>query len=333
MKWKTFQEKLCSLDLEADYDGNIFAVGAVFQNKTFQRKAPFAIAAVLKDLDQFIKPAEFILGHNILRHDLPVCQAINPNLVLFDKPVIDTLYFSPLAFPENPYHRLVKDYKLVRDSLNDPLADAKLALTLFEDQWTAFQQQHAETGLLSFYHFAFSDNPTYTGLQLALLAMGAEPLNIDSAIALFQKSTRHKVCQTVFDSVLNTNIPDPERRVNLAYCLAWILVAGGNSILPAWVHKSFHHVAPILRQLRDIPCQSAHCQYCRETHDPVAQLQRYFGFSAFRSEPPNPAGGSLQQNIVEAGISDSPVFAILPTGGGKSLCFQLPALVRYQRRG
>ena len=103
--------------------------------------------------------------------------------------------------------------------------------------------------------------------------------------------------------------------------------------MPAWVHKSFHHVAPILRQLRDIPCQSAHCQYCRETHDPVAQLQRYFGFSAFRSEPPNPAGGSLQQNIVEAGISDSPVFAILPTGGGKSLCFQLPALVRYQRRG
>ena len=140
---------------------------------------------------------------------MPVCQAINPNLVLFDKPVIDTLYFSPLAFPENPYHRLVKDYKLVRDSLNDPLADAKLALTLFEDQWTAFQQQHAETGLLSFYHFAFSDNPTYTGLQLALLAMGAEPLNIDSAIALFQKLTRHKVCQTVFDSVLNTNIPDP----------------------------------------------------------------------------------------------------------------------------
>jgi len=34
-----------------------------------------------------------------------------------NKPVrVDTLVLSPLCFPENPYHRLVKDYKLVRES-------------------------------------------------------------------------------------------------------------------------------------------------------------------------------------------------------------------------
>ncbi|MEJ2040453.1 MAG: RecQ family ATP-dependent DNA helicase, partial [Desulfosarcinaceae bacterium] len=33
------------------------------------------------------------------------------------------------------------------------------------------------------------------------------------------------------------------------------------------------------------------------------------------------------------GLQDKPLLAILPTGGGKSLCFQLPALVRHRRRG
>ena len=87
----------------------------------------------------------YILGHNIILHDLPICRALNPQLAVFDKAVIDTLFLSPLAFPENPYHRLVKDYKLVRDSLNDPLADARRALSLFEDQWDALQQQQAES--------------------------------------------------------------------------------------------------------------------------------------------------------------------------------------------
>jgi ATP-dependent DNA helicase RecQ len=66
---------------------------------------------------------------------------------MFDKPVIDTLFLSPLAFPENPYHRLVKNYKLLRDSLNDPLADAKLALSLFLDLWLALKEQQAELDL------------------------------------------------------------------------------------------------------------------------------------------------------------------------------------------
>jgi ATP-dependent DNA helicase RecQ len=53
-----------------------------------------------------------------------VLRKLAPRLALHDKPVVDTLYLSPLAFPENPYHHLVKDYKLVRGSLNDPAADA-----------------------------------------------------------------------------------------------------------------------------------------------------------------------------------------------------------------
>src|SRR5258705_6755988 len=48
-------------------------------------------------------------------------------------------------------------------------------------------------------------------------------------------------------------------------------------------------------------------------------LKRTFGYTSFRP---------LQREIIEATLAQRDVFALLPTGGGKSLCFQLPALVR-----
>lgn len=48
-------------------------------------------------------------------------------------------------------------------------------------------------------------------------------------------------------------------------------------------------------------------------------LKQYFGFSEFRP---------LQEEIIRDALAGRDVFALLPTGGGKSLCFQLPALVR-----
>ncbi len=48
-------------------------------------------------------------------------------------------------------------------------------------------------------------------------------------------------------------------------------------------------------------------------------LTTTFGYDRFRP---------LQREIIEASLAGRDVFALLPTGGGKSLCFQLPALVR-----
>ncbi len=326
-----FINNCCCLDLETTVNGEIFAIGAEWQGSRFVAKSPFKTTEKLNELDTFARDVTYLLGHNLLQHDLPVCSAISTNYDFLTKPVIDTLVLSPLAFPENPYHRLVKNYKLVKDSLNDPLADALLAKQLFQDQWQALQEQGRD--ILSFYHYAFAGNTKWTGLQKALLAMGGEVIHSDEALDIFKQKIQTKTCIVAQKEVVKAILIDPEKRVALAYCLAWLRVAGGNSVLPPWVRQQFEDVAPILRQLRDIPCTDIHCSYCLETHHPVKQLQQFFGFYAFRKEPATEDGESLQQQIVQAAMSDTPMFAILPTGGGKSLCYQLPALVRYQRRG
>src|SRR5881409_4425413 len=50
-----------------------------------------------------------------------------------------------------------------------------------------------------------------------------------------------------------------------------------------------------------------------------ALLKEHFGFDSFLP---------LQEEIITDALAGRDVFALLPTGGGKSLCFQLPALLR-----
>jgi ATP-dependent DNA helicase RecQ len=57
--------------------------------------------------------------------------------------------------------------------------------------------------------------------------------------------------------------------------------------------------------------------------------RRHFGFDDFR---PLSDGAPLREEIVTAGMANGPLLGILPTGFGKSICFQLPALIRFHRR-
>ncbi|WP_328924446.1 DNA helicase RecQ [Streptomyces sp. NBC_00190] len=56
-----------------------------------------------------------------------------------------------------------------------------------------------------------------------------------------------------------------------------------------------------------------------EISDALQTLHRVFGYSSFRGE---------QQEIIEQVVGGGDALVLMPTGGGKSLCYQIPALVR-----
>jgi ATP-dependent DNA helicase RecQ len=334
------------VDLEVAHTGRILEVGAVLGETTFRGREEGARGGCLAELARLAVRAECVLGHNLLRHDLPRIREIAPEHPILRLPVIDTLVLSPLAFPKNPYHRLVKDYKLVRESVNDPVADARQAASLFADEVHAFEVlQRTDPGLFGVLRYLLTARDEASDLGAAGLERmfagisgiagvdgpsGSAPSR-EEALGGLRGWVGERACGEVRWEA--SAVGTAEERMTLAYALAWLSVAGTDSVLPPWVRHAYPGTDALIRRWREVPCAAPGCGYCREVHDARKQLQRYFRFEGFRERPSNAAGGSLQRDIVEAGLRDESLLAVLPTSGGKSLGFQLPAIVRNFRRG
>lgn len=294
------------------------------------------LATELAKLDDFAKDCSFLLGHNLIAFDAHHLAAAKPDLRLLKLPMVDTLRLNPLAFPRNPYHHLVKHYRdgqLKRGVLNDPELDARLTLTVFHDQYLALQTlQQSNPDLLLAWHWLTTVTDCATvGLNAFFMTLRHQTrpseTEAHTAIARFLKG---RGCQNHGQAIL---AEAAQQGWELAYALAWLSVAGGNSVMPPWVRHQFPMASTLIRRLRDTPCGDPQCAWCSERHDAHHELIRWFGFSEFRPEPVGYDGRPLQLSIVEAALSGTHALGILPTGTGKSLCYQIPALSRYDKTG
>ena len=327
-----------ALDLEVGrHDDRIHAFGAVRarsgQSLTFRRGD---LATALANLDAFTKGADYLLGHNLIAFDLPHLTAVKPDLRLLRLPAVDTLRLNPLAFPRHPYHHLVKHYQdgqLKRGRVNDPELDARLCLDVFSDQQKALSETAPD--LLTAWHWLTSADDSGAGFDAFFTALrgAARPSHVD-AYRPVRDRLAGTTCLTQSRAVLQEVLADTAGNGwGLAYVLAWLSVAGGNSIMPPWVRHQFPEAGVLVRRLRDTACTSPACEWCRERHDARRELTRWFGFADFRPEPSDQDGRPMQQAIVEAIMAGRHVLGILPTGSGKSLCYQIPALSRYDKTG
>ncbi|PTX62269.1 ATP-dependent DNA helicase RecQ [Kordia periserrulae] len=301
--------KLLYIDIETTQQGQIKDVGALLGNRKLHTSS-------VQALKPFINTAEYICGHNIIAHDIPLLAKVLGSEIFQHKKIVDTLLWSPILFNENPYHKLVKGYKIVNDSeYNNPLSDCILTEELLNNEQNAFSSLSAE--LKHIYASLLSKSEAYKDfLQL----VDFQPNRIVSNEFLHQ-FLKDSICnQSDIEKIVR------EHPVELAYVIA-LITANENSILPNWVRKNHPKTQQILDTIRFQYCGNESCHYCNSKLHPRSALQTYFGYYNFRSFDVNEIV-SLQEQTVRAGLKDTSFVAVFPTGGGKSLTFQLPALMK-----
>ncbi len=257
---------------------------------------------------QFLEGVDFVCGHNIVHHDAKFLFGEGSRRLA----LVDSLYVSPLLFPERPYHRLLKDDKLVSDQLNNPVNDCEKARDLLMEevaQWrTLSDYKRAIYGAL------LRDIPEFSGF---MEFVGTEVYDKSRLPEWINTEYKGKICEHA--DLTNIIVQNP---VELAYALALIDTTDFRSITPPWVLHNYPNVEDVVRLLRYTRCNEG-CTYCNNDLDVHHNLKQLFGYDQFRTY----AGEPLQENAARAAVEGKSLLAIFPTGGGKSLTFQLPALM------
>ncbi|ANQ48055.1 RecQ family ATP-dependent DNA helicase [Flammeovirga sp. MY04] len=264
-----------------------------------------------KDLLQCIQTKDFICGHNIFVHDIPIIE--KQYIVSFDdKHLIDTLHWSPLLFPTKPYHHLLKDDKLQTEELNNPLNDCLKARDLLQDEISSFHKLDDE--LKSIYYSLLKEKKEF----LSFFKYIGYKESYSDPITLIRKRFKDEICDNV-DELAELVSDHP---IELAYVLSLISIKSKYSITPPWVLRTYPEIENVFRLLRNTKC-SSNCNYCNQKLDAKEGLKKYFGYPDYRKFE----GKSLQEDAVNAAINNDSILAIFPTGGGKSITFQVPALM------
>jgi len=263
----------------------------------------------------YLTGTKYICGHNILHHDVKYIGKALTYAGINTENIIDTLFLSPLLFPTKPYHALLKDDKLQSEETNNPLNDSIKAKELFYDEIAAFH--HCEETLKKIYYLLLKDSGEF-GAFFRFIGFSSEKEDLAKLIRL---AYGMEICE---HADLNTFIS--KHPVELAYSLSlihsFIHHKKTHSITPPWVLKNYPEVARIMLQLRNNPCISG-CSYCNNILDIHKGLKRWFGFDTFRTYEGEP----LQEKAIKAAVENKSILAVFPTGGGKSVTFQVPALI------
>lgn len=216
---------------------------------------------------------------------------------------------SPLLFPQKPYHNLVKDDKIIVDQLNNPVNDSKKCRDLFYEEVEAYKK--LPTLLKKIYSTLLMNTIEFKGFF--------EYVSIDKTKYVasdIRDFFNNKICTNSRIEFYAINNP-----IELVYSLAIINVNDKESLTPSWVLHQYPKVEEIIHALRGKTCNR--CPYCSNKFNAKKRLNDIFNYPDFRKY----GGEPLQENAVNAAINGKSLLAVFPTGGGKSLTFQLPALI------
>lgn len=297
---------ICFFDIETKNNTNIIVdLAAIDEQQSYIHENN------IKKFRKFLNKNDFFVGHNILKHDIPILIKNLKGFKFNSYNVIDTLLLSLLVEPEKPYHHLIKEDKLDPVDSNNPLNDSKNSKTLFFSECDKFNELSDE--LKSIYYTLLKNIPGFSGF-FSYINFKKESKNVSELI----KSTFFdKLCESANVNQFIKNNP-----VELAYALALITTQKLESNFPSWIIMNYPFVEEIIKTLRSTPCEE-NCSYCSKALNPKLSLNNYFEHKEFKKYEDEP----LQEQAINLALRNKSMIVVFPTGGGKSVTYQLPALM------
>ncbi|WP_262272402.1 RecQ family ATP-dependent DNA helicase [Microvirga yunnanensis] len=253
--------------------------------------------------------------------------------------VIDTIWLAPLARPDLSSHALEKTYQTEgRIAHNDPREDARLAVELLCTQ--VQELKGLEARWLRALHWLCTLGSAHKGyaalFQVIRPGASGSPDDLRQAPQDLLDLFDGQVCRCGLQDQL-AQAYRTENGWPLAWTLSWYRNRDRRAAPAVWLLESFPEFRAVLDDLGRRRCSEFACTHCRNAGTTLDRMACWFppepGTEACFQPPFDLDSISFQERVMEAGIARRNILGILPTGTGKSRCFQVPALEHHARTG
>jgi ATP-dependent DNA helicase RecQ len=296
------------IDLELDSEEKPYRIGAESIKFSYDWQNE-QVAEAYQHLAQIRQQGLLICGHNFRRFDYPHLIREEPSLSPWL--IVDTLELSILAFPVQRSHELSKDYKLSQFAKNEPLEDARATKFLLGNILLALSKKPLYLQCAYAYLLTCGVEEADQAYRQLFELLSLEPTPNPSLAQLPEAAVADFNFEYLQAFWANASTKSFNERLCIAALLAWnseCQATGISQTYSTWL-RHLPEFKGILNGLCPIVTSTGF------TYHPYFQE---FGIPEFR--PP-------QEEAIQAILSGQNPLVMMSTGGGKSLCYQLPALM------
>lgn len=318
-------QKIAFVDIEATKDSHILhSVGLVVGDYCLEEKR--SLDKIKQEIIE--RKVKYICGHNFVDYDNKILKEKGFDILSYGIKIIDTLYLSLLLNTQFIRHNLLKEYKDDEEIFNNPIEDCKETKRLFETLEKRFD--NLKEDLQQIFVYLLGDNEYFQGFFQYKNYIKEANFDIYQKISQFTEASKDLLSKYI-EKFHN----DKNFGIELAFALSYAGIKDSFAqALPLMLLRKFPQITKnkIIQNLsfdfksvdiesfvrKEFPKKEFGNKIFREFDNIEAQSE-----NVFRNEEK-----ISQKDIIKATLEDKSLLAILPTGGGKTFTFQLPALIK-----